>query len=112
MRDNYQFILLVRASNFRSVSMTVSITEDLGHWCEWRTCHSSVAFLMHRENFIEKFSVALGFLSSVIAFCGLLFHNWGRFLMCSGRTSMHLTLLEATNRWTRIWQQHARFLGW
>jgi hypothetical protein len=32
MRDNYQFILPVRASHFRSVSKTVSIPEDLGHW--------------------------------------------------------------------------------
>jgi hypothetical protein len=34
-----------------------------------------VAFFTHRENFIEKFSAALGFLSGVIAFCGLLFHD-------------------------------------
>jgi hypothetical protein len=32
-----------------------------------------VAFLTRRENFVEKFSAALGFLSSVIAFRGLLF---------------------------------------
>jgi hypothetical protein len=31
MRDNYRFILPVRASRFRSVSKTVSIPEDLGH---------------------------------------------------------------------------------
>jgi hypothetical protein len=31
MRDNYRFILLVRASHFRSVSNTISIPEDLGH---------------------------------------------------------------------------------
>jgi hypothetical protein len=31
-----------------------------------------VAFLTHRENFIEKFSAALGFLSSVMAFPGLI----------------------------------------
>jgi hypothetical protein len=34
-----------------------------------------MAFLTHRENFVEKFSVALGFLSGVIAFCGLLFQD-------------------------------------
>jgi hypothetical protein len=34
-----------------------------------------VAFLTRRENFTEKFSVALGFLSGVIAFCGLLFDD-------------------------------------
>jgi hypothetical protein len=31
--DNYWFILLVRASHFKSVSETVSILEDLG--CKW-----------------------------------------------------------------------------
>jgi hypothetical protein len=31
MRDNYRFILLVRASPFRSTSKTVSRPEDLGH---------------------------------------------------------------------------------
>jgi hypothetical protein len=33
-RDNYQFILPVRASHFRSVSKTVSIPEDLGRRCD------------------------------------------------------------------------------
>jgi hypothetical protein len=32
MRDNFGFILPVRASYFRSVSKTVSILEDLGRW--------------------------------------------------------------------------------
>jgi hypothetical protein len=32
-----------------------------------------MAFLAHGENFTEKFSAALGFLSGVIAFCDLLF---------------------------------------
>jgi hypothetical protein len=30
MRDNYRFILPVRASHFMSVSKTISIPEDLG----------------------------------------------------------------------------------
>jgi hypothetical protein len=30
----------VRASYFRYVSKTVSIPEDLGHRCDWRTCRS------------------------------------------------------------------------
>jgi hypothetical protein len=38
--DNYRFILLMRASHFRFASMTISILEDLGHWCNWRTCRS------------------------------------------------------------------------
>jgi hypothetical protein len=40
MQDNYRFILLARASHFRSVRKTVSIPEDLGHRCNWRTCRS------------------------------------------------------------------------
>jgi hypothetical protein len=32
--DNYRFILLKRASHFRS------IPKDLGHRCDWRTCRS------------------------------------------------------------------------
>jgi hypothetical protein len=35
----------------------------------------AVAFLTHLENFVGKFSVALGFLSAVIAFYDLLFHD-------------------------------------
>jgi hypothetical protein len=37
MGDNYRFILPARASHFRSVSKTVSIPEDLGRRCDWRT---------------------------------------------------------------------------
>jgi hypothetical protein len=40
MRDNYQFILSARASHFRSMSKTVSIPKNLGHWCNWRTSRS------------------------------------------------------------------------
>jgi hypothetical protein len=36
---------------------------------------AGVAFLTRRENFIEKFSAALGFLSGAVAFCDLLFHD-------------------------------------
>jgi hypothetical protein len=36
---------------------------------------TSLAFLTRRDNFVEKFSAALGFLSGVIAFYGLLFHD-------------------------------------
>jgi hypothetical protein len=73
MRDNYWFILLARASHFRYVSKTVSVLEDLGRQCDWRLVAAGVAFLMRRENFIEKFSAVLGFLSGVKAFRGLLF---------------------------------------
>jgi hypothetical protein len=38
--DNYRFILPVRASQFRLVSKTASIAEDLGHRCDWKTCRS------------------------------------------------------------------------
>jgi hypothetical protein len=54
MRDNYQFILLVRASYFRSVSKTVSIPEDLGHWGNWRTCHSRRGILDASRKFRRK----------------------------------------------------------
>jgi hypothetical protein len=36
---------------------------------------ADVAFLIRRENFGEKFSAAPGFLSGIIAFRGLLFHD-------------------------------------
>jgi hypothetical protein len=36
---------------------------------------AGVAFLMRRENFVEKFSATLGFLSDIIAFHSLLFRN-------------------------------------
>jgi hypothetical protein len=75
MRGKYRFILSVRASHFRHVSKTISISEDLGRQCDWRTCHTDMAFLTRRENFSEKFSIALGFLSGVIAFHGLLFRD-------------------------------------
>jgi hypothetical protein len=32
--DNYQFIYPVRVSHFRSMSKTISITEDLGCQCD------------------------------------------------------------------------------
>jgi hypothetical protein len=38
MRDNYQFILLARASHFLFVCNTISIHEDLGRRRDWRTC--------------------------------------------------------------------------
>jgi hypothetical protein len=59
---------------------------------------AGVAFLTYQENFIEKFSAALGFLSGIIAFCGLLFHDSGQLLMCFGMTSMHFTHLEPMNQ--------------
>jgi hypothetical protein len=45
MRDNYWFILPMRASYFSSVSKTVSIPEDLGHRRNWRTCRSRCGIL-------------------------------------------------------------------
>jgi hypothetical protein len=35
MRDNYRFILPLRASHFRSMSKTVSIPQNLGCRCDW-----------------------------------------------------------------------------
>jgi hypothetical protein len=54
MRDNYRFILPVRASHFRSVSKTVSIPEDLGHWHDWRTCRSRRGILDALIKFWQK----------------------------------------------------------
>jgi hypothetical protein len=54
MRDNYRFILLVRASYFRSMSRTISILEDLGHRCDWRTCHSRRGILDALKKFHKK----------------------------------------------------------
>jgi hypothetical protein len=54
MRDNYRFILPVRASHFSSVSETVSIPEDLGHWCDWRTCRSRRGILDASRKFYRK----------------------------------------------------------
>jgi hypothetical protein len=47
---------------------------------------TGVAFLTHRENFIEKFSTALGFLSGVIAFLSSLIATmtWLYFLVPLG----------------------------
>jgi hypothetical protein len=75
MRDNYQFILPVRASHFRSVSKIVSIHEDLECRCDWRTCHSRRGILDASRKFWQKLLAALGFLSGVIAFRGLLFQD-------------------------------------
>jgi hypothetical protein len=41
----YQFILPVRMLHFRSVSKTVSIAEDLGRRCDWKTCHCGCCIL-------------------------------------------------------------------
>jgi hypothetical protein len=43
--DNYRFILPARVTHFRYVSKTVSIPEDLGCQCDWRTCHSSCGII-------------------------------------------------------------------
>jgi hypothetical protein len=54
MRDNYQFSLPVRASHFRSVSKTISIPEDSGHRCDWRTCRSRHGILDVSRKFLIK----------------------------------------------------------
>jgi hypothetical protein len=69
IRDNYQFILPVRASHFRYVSKTVSTPEVLGHRCNQRTCRIRHGILDASRKFCRKILfVALGFLSGVIAF--------------------------------------------
>jgi hypothetical protein len=77
MLDNYRFILPMRASHFRSVSKTISTPKDLGLRRDWRTCHNRRDILDASRKFIEEFSTAMGFLSGVVAFCGLLFCDSG-----------------------------------
>jgi hypothetical protein len=68
LRKLHRKILGCAASHFRSMSKTVSIPGDLGHRCNWRTCHSRHGILDTSKKLHKKFSVALGFLSGVIAF--------------------------------------------
>jgi hypothetical protein len=62
MRDNYWLILLARALRFRSVSKTVSIPKDLGHRCDWRTCHSRRGILDMSRKFYRKILDCAGLL--------------------------------------------------
>jgi hypothetical protein len=62
MRDNYQFILPMRVSHFRSMRKTVSIPEDLGHRCDWRTCHSRRGILGASRKFRPKILGCAGLL--------------------------------------------------
>jgi hypothetical protein len=52
----------VRASDFRSVSETVSIPEDFGHQCGWRTCHSRRGILDLSRKFHRKILDSAGLL--------------------------------------------------
>jgi hypothetical protein len=62
MRDNYQFILPMGVSHFRSVSKTVSIPQDLGHRCDWRTCRSRRGILDTSRKFHRKILRCAGLL--------------------------------------------------
>jgi hypothetical protein len=62
MWDNYRFILPARASYFRSVSKIVSIPEDLGRWCDWRTCCSRRGILDASRKFCWKILGCAGLL--------------------------------------------------
>jgi hypothetical protein len=62
MRDNYRFILPARASHFRYVSKTVSIPEDLGRRCDWRTCHSRRGIIDASRKFRQKILDCAGLL--------------------------------------------------
>jgi hypothetical protein len=52
----------VRASHFRSVSKTVSIPKDLGHWCDWRTCRSRRGILGASRKIWQKILGCAGLL--------------------------------------------------
>jgi hypothetical protein len=62
MRDNYRFILPARASHFRYVSKTVSIPEDLGRRCDWRTCRSRRGIIDASRKFRRKILDCAGLL--------------------------------------------------
>jgi hypothetical protein len=62
MRDNYRYILLARASHFRSVSITISIPKGLGHWRHWRTCRSRHDILDVSRKFWQKILGCAGLL--------------------------------------------------
>jgi hypothetical protein len=62
IRDNYRFILPMRASHFRSMSKTVSIPEDLGRWRYWRTCHSRRGILDASRKIWQKILSCAGLL--------------------------------------------------
>jgi hypothetical protein len=52
----------VRVSHFRSMSKTVSIPEDLGHRCNWRTCHSRCGIVDALRKFHRKILGCVGLL--------------------------------------------------
>jgi hypothetical protein len=62
MRDNYRFIHPARASHFRSMRKTVSISEDLGHQCDWRTCRSRRGILDASRKLCRKILGCVGLL--------------------------------------------------
>jgi hypothetical protein len=62
MRDNYRFILPVRASHFRSMSKTISIPEDLGRRRDLRTCHNIRGILEVSRKFWRKILGCAGLL--------------------------------------------------
>jgi hypothetical protein len=62
MRGNYRFILLARASHFRSASKTIFISEDLGHRCDWRTCRSRRGILDATRKFRQRILYCAGLL--------------------------------------------------
>ena len=59
----------MRASHFRSVSKTVSIPEDLGRWCDWRTCCSRHGILDAWRKFRRKI---LGYAGLLIGYHSIL----------------------------------------
>jgi hypothetical protein len=60
MRDNYRLNIPVRVSHFRSMSKTISIPEDLGHWSDWRTCRSRRGILDVSRKFRQKIHSCAG----------------------------------------------------
>jgi hypothetical protein len=91
IRDNYRFILPVRASHFRFASKTIFIPEDLCHWCDWRTCHSRRGILDTSRKFQQK-----------ILGCA------GHLIECHSILRPYVSLLRATSH--VLWQHlHASY---
>jgi hypothetical protein len=78
--DNYRLILQARESHFRSVSKTISIPEDLGHRCDWRTCCSRCDILDALRKFRRKILNCAGLLILTDSSQGSFSRFWSLFL--------------------------------
>jgi hypothetical protein len=107
--DNYRFILQVKPSHFRSVSKTVSISEDLGCWCDWRTYRSWCGITDAPGGFHWEI---LDCIRLLVRCHGILL---GSFVSRLRVTPLVLWYYLHASYLPRAWvavEQHSRFLGW